>query len=145
MARNTLAAAVPLTAFGIVNAQCRKDEQDAKEIIKDDQQATENCKAQNWSHGTYSGAKKEIAVVADVRSMATAASGNALAAIAIEEPFGLSSLAFFHLSTATNTSSAPSPNMTKVPMKLRKGKRHKSVEKESQGERKDNLKKTNER
>lgn len=51
--------------------------------------------------------KKATAVVVDVKSMAYAASGNAKAATCSVVPWGSSCRAFFHLSTATNTSSAP--------------------------------------
>ena len=59
--------------------------------------------------------KKAIVVVRVVKSMALAASGKALAAIWAVEPRRFSMRAFFHLSTATNTSSAPSAKMTKMP------------------------------
>jgi hypothetical protein len=81
-----------------------------------------NAKQKMGVTGQIIVAKKATAVVDVVSNIAEAASGNAIAAISWVGADGLSSRAFFHLSTATNTSSAPSAAATKIPMKLRKGK-----------------------
>ena len=67
-------------------------------------------------------AKNATAVVDVVNNIAAAASGKAMAAISCVVKDGFSILAFFHLSTATKTSSAPSAAATKIPMKFRNGK-----------------------
>jgi hypothetical protein len=66
--------------------------------------------------------KKAAAVVMEVRNIAPAASGKANLATSCVEPFGKWRLAFFHLSTATNTSSAPNAKTTNTPIKFRNGK-----------------------
>jgi hypothetical protein len=72
--------------------------------------------------GQIAVAKKATAVVDVVNNMALAALVKATDAISAVVPSGFSSLAFFHLSTATNTSSAPRAAATKNPMKFRNGK-----------------------
>lgn len=67
-------------------------------------------------------AKKAIAVVDVVSSMALAALGNATIAISSVVASGYLILAFFHLSTATKTSSAPKAATTNIPMKFNTGK-----------------------
>ena len=57
--------------------------------------------------GVIQVAKKATPVVDEVRSIALAASGKAVSAISSEGLVGFASRAFFHLSTATNKSSAP--------------------------------------
>lgn len=66
--------------------------------------------------------KNATAVVIDVRNIATAASGKATAAMSSTDPSRFWILAFFHLSTTTKTSSAPSANETKTPIKFKNGK-----------------------
>ena len=72
--------------------------------------------------GQIAVAKKATAVVEVVNNMAPAASGRATAATSSVVAFGISKRAFFHLSTATNTSSAPNANKTNIPMKFKNGK-----------------------
>ena len=72
--------------------------------------------------GQIAVAKKATAVVDVVNNMALAALVKATDAMSAVVPPGFSSLAFFHLSTATNTSSAPRAAATQNPMKLRNGK-----------------------
>ena len=54
--------------------------------------------------GQMTVAKKATAVVAVVKNIAEAASGNASAATSSVEAYGASRRVFFHLSVATNTS-----------------------------------------
>jgi len=67
-------------------------------------------------------AKNATPVVEVVRSMAPAASGNTISAISSVVFDGWASRPFFHLSTATNRSSAPRAEETKRPIKLMIGK-----------------------
>lgn len=67
-------------------------------------------------------AKKATAVVEVVNNIADAAFGRAIDAIFSVDAVGSAIRAFFHLSTATNTSSAPKAAATKTPIKLRNGK-----------------------
>lgn len=67
-------------------------------------------------------AKKATAVVEVVSNIADAAFGSAIAAISSVDADCFAKRAFFHLSTATNTSSAPKAAATKTPIKLRNGK-----------------------
>ena len=67
-------------------------------------------------------AKKAAHVVDVVNSIAPAASGKAMDAIVSVDALGLSLRAFFHLSTATKTSSAPNAAATKTPIKFKNGK-----------------------
>ncbi len=72
--------------------------------------------------GQIAVAKNATAVVAVVKNIADAASGNARAATSSVFPDGLSKRAFFHLSTATKISSAPNAAATNTPMKFKNGK-----------------------
>jgi len=92
-------------------------------IIRPQKRAKQNIGAT----GQIKVAKNATAVVDVVRSIAEAASGRATAAISSVEPVGLLILAFFHLSTATNTPSAPKAAATKTPIKLRNGKLWKEI------------------
>ena len=72
--------------------------------------------------GVMQVAKKATAVVDVVRSIAPAASGNTFAATFSVLSRGLEIRSFFHLSTATNKSSAPNAAETNRAIKLRIGK-----------------------
>ena len=83
---------------------------------------TKTAKHKMGATGQTAVPKKATAVVRVVNNMAPAASGKALAAISCGGAFGRANRAFFHLSTATKTSSAPKANRTNIQIKLRNGK-----------------------
>jgi hypothetical protein len=72
--------------------------------------------------GVMQVAKNATPVVDVVRSIAPAASLSAISAISSVLIKGFDNLAFFHLSTATNKSSAPNAAETKSPIQLIIGK-----------------------
>jgi len=67
-------------------------------------------------------AKNATAVVEVVRNIAPAASGNEISAISSVVLKGFAIRVFFHLSTATNRSSAPKAAATNSPTRFSNGK-----------------------
>mmetsp|Transcript_22126 Transcript_22126/g.32609 ORF Transcript_22126/g.32609 Transcript_22126/m.32609 type:complete len:96 (+) Transcript_22126:1250-1537(+) len=84
-----------------------------------------NAKVKIGGTGQMQVAKNATAVVEVVRNMALAASGRAIFAILSRQPSGFSRRALFHLSTTTNTSSAPNAAETNKPIKFNIGKNFK--------------------
>ena len=82
------------------------------------------AKSRIGATGTRHVAKKAAAVVIEVSSMASAASGPTAAAMsATGASGGRWTTAWCHLSMTTKRSSTPIPMTTKTPRKLRKGKK----------------------